>query len=133
METKEPEIQEMKSEVMLRLNSAPGNPRNSDGSFAELQDGTLLFAYSRFTGESWKDDAQELFRCNIYIDLSCVYIRSVPFAVPLHTHGTLHITQCSCCSVFRNAYIVLFFCVASIAYSCFAITSMRFTAVSATS
>jgi len=47
----------MESEMVLRLGAAPGNPRNSEGSFAELKDGTLLFAYSRFNGDSWNDHA----------------------------------------------------------------------------
>ena len=35
----------------------PGNPRNSEGSFVKLADGTLYFAYSRYSGESWYDHA----------------------------------------------------------------------------
>ncbi len=35
----------------------PDNPRNSEGSFATLGDGRILFAYSRFWGESGDDDA----------------------------------------------------------------------------
>ncbi len=37
--------------------SVPGNPRNSEGSFASLSDGRILFAYSRYTGESREDHA----------------------------------------------------------------------------
>jgi len=35
----------------------PGHPRNSEGSFATLGDGRILFAYSCFVGESGDDDA----------------------------------------------------------------------------
>lgn len=32
-----------------------GNPRNSEGSFEKLKDGTLIFAYSRYLGDEWDD------------------------------------------------------------------------------
>jgi len=47
----------MKSEIVLPLHSAPGNPRNSEGSFVTLANGDILFAYSRYTGDSWSDHA----------------------------------------------------------------------------
>ncbi len=31
------------------------NPRNSEGSFAGLSDGRILFAWSKYTGRNWKD------------------------------------------------------------------------------
>lgn len=37
--------------------SIPGNPRNSEGAFVKLADGTLYFAYSRYSGESGHDHA----------------------------------------------------------------------------
>lgn len=38
---------------------APGrnNPRNSEGAFLQLKDGGLLFCFSRFEGDSHRDDA----------------------------------------------------------------------------
>ena len=39
------------------LAPAAGNPRNSEGAFLRLKNGELLFAYSRFKGESWGDFA----------------------------------------------------------------------------
>ena len=45
----------MESDIKLQLFSSPGNPRNSEGSFVKLGDGTILFAYSRFSGDSWHD------------------------------------------------------------------------------
>lgn len=38
------------------LEHAENNPRNSEGSFVTLKDGRILFAYSRFLGESGDDD-----------------------------------------------------------------------------
>lgn len=37
------------------LAHGPGNPRNSEGSFEKLNDGTLVFAYSRYRGDYWGD------------------------------------------------------------------------------
>ena len=46
----------MKLERLLDLPPAPGNPRNSEGSFLPLTDGRPLFVYSHFT-QSMDDDA----------------------------------------------------------------------------
>lgn len=37
---------------VLVLDPSPGNPRNSEGDFVQLRDGTILFAYTRFTGSA---------------------------------------------------------------------------------
>ena len=37
--------------------SGENNPRNSEGSFVTLNDGRILFAYSRYTGETQEDHA----------------------------------------------------------------------------
>jgi hypothetical protein len=47
----------MNSEIVLNLAHSPDNPRNSEGSFATLADGRILFAYSRYYGKSWSDEA----------------------------------------------------------------------------
>ncbi len=33
------------------------NPRNSEGSFVKLKDGSILFCYTRYHGDSWEDGA----------------------------------------------------------------------------
>lgn len=43
--------------TVLELPPGPGNPRNSEGSFARLGDGRILFAYSKYVGSSRHDDA----------------------------------------------------------------------------
>ncbi len=43
---------------ILDLPPGPGNPRNSEGAFADLKDGRILFVYSHFTGTSSGDAAQ---------------------------------------------------------------------------
>lgn len=42
----------------LDLAPAKGNPRNSEGAFADTGDGGILFAYSRFCGGDGGDDAE---------------------------------------------------------------------------
>lgn len=39
------------------LPPAPGNPRNTEGSFVTLKDGRILFAYSKFTGGGDDNDS----------------------------------------------------------------------------
>ena len=41
----------------LDLPPGPGNPRNSEGAFIPLRDGRIMFAYSRYCGESKSDHA----------------------------------------------------------------------------
>ncbi len=45
------------SEILHVLRTGEDNPRNSEGSFARLKDGRILFAYSKFHGNSWLDEA----------------------------------------------------------------------------
>ena len=43
---------------VLELPPRAGNPRNSEGAFAELRDGRILFVYSHFLGASGSDHAK---------------------------------------------------------------------------
>ncbi len=53
-----PEIERyLNSESVTYLDSAPGNPRNSEGAFVQLKDDRLMFAYSRYNGDTWHDHA----------------------------------------------------------------------------
>lgn len=45
----------MKSEIVLELNPTPGNARNSEGAFVTLNDGRLLFAWSKFLSDQGGD------------------------------------------------------------------------------
>jgi len=47
----------MSSEIVCELRNRKDNPRNSEGAFATLADGRLLFAYTRYYGRSWADEA----------------------------------------------------------------------------
>ena len=48
---------ELLGKTVLELPPKTGNPRNSEGAFLELQDGRLLFVYSKFRGDCNEDDA----------------------------------------------------------------------------
>jgi hypothetical protein len=41
---------------VLFLNSKKGNPRNGEGTFLRLRDGSILFVYSKFSGNDWGDE-----------------------------------------------------------------------------
>ena len=56
---KTPEI--VSSEIVAMLPRGENNPRNSEGDFAVLKNGDILFAYSRYVGASGHDDAP----CNV--------------------------------------------------------------------
>lgn len=45
------------NELVHVINPGPENPRNSEGAFIELQDGSILYVYSRFRGSSDSDHA----------------------------------------------------------------------------
>jgi len=47
----------MSGRIILDLPPTEGNPRNSEGAFATLNDGTIMFAYSRYDGDKGSDDA----------------------------------------------------------------------------
>lgn len=44
-------------ETVCELPRGADNPRNSEGDFARLRDGSILFAYSRYSGDNANDDA----------------------------------------------------------------------------
>lgn len=47
-----------KGHIVCDIPPTEGFPRNSEGAFLELRDGRLLFAYSRFYGETHSDTAK---------------------------------------------------------------------------
>lgn len=47
----------LRSETVAELPRGENNPRNSEGDFALLSNGDILFAYSRYSGDSAHDDA----------------------------------------------------------------------------
>ena len=47
----------MKFKLLHQIPPAENNPRNSEGTFIRGKNGEILFAYSRYTGESFHDHA----------------------------------------------------------------------------
>ena len=45
------------AETVLELPPTKNNPRNSEGDFIALKDGTIMYAFSRYSGNSWDDNA----------------------------------------------------------------------------
>ena len=41
---------------VLFLDIKPGNPRNGEGTFIRLNNGAILFVYSKFSGNDWGDE-----------------------------------------------------------------------------
>lgn len=48
----------MIGKIVTELPPKKNNPRNSEGAFIKLKDGTIIFAYSKFIGSEGKDDAE---------------------------------------------------------------------------
>lgn len=53
---------------VLELPPVPGNPRNSEGAFADLKDGKILFVYSHFLGDSGSDHAKARLAARVSAD-----------------------------------------------------------------
>ena len=56
----------MNVRLLHQLPPTENNPRNSEGSFIRGKNGEILFAYSRYTGNSWNDHAS----CDIALIVS---------------------------------------------------------------
>jgi len=50
----------MEPEIVLELNPSPRNPRNTEGSFITLRDGSILYIYSRYYGGGHDHSPAEL-------------------------------------------------------------------------
>ena len=48
---------------VLFLETGPGNPRNGEGAFLRLKDGSILFCYTEYIGQSWNDHADARLSC----------------------------------------------------------------------
>jgi len=56
------------SRSVLELPPSPGNARNSEGSFLALNDGRILFIYSRFVGDDHDDHAKAVLAARFSAD-----------------------------------------------------------------
>lgn len=53
---------------VLFLSTGTGNPRNGEGSFLRLKDGSILFGYTEYIGTSWDDHADARLSCVVSHD-----------------------------------------------------------------
>lgn len=83
-----------KGSVVLDLRPAEGNPRNSEGAFIELRDGSLLFVYSRFTGTEHNDDAIASIAARVSADGGNTWSDDRIIATP-EEHGALNVMSVS--------------------------------------
>ena len=101
-----PEI--ISSRIVAMLPRGENNPRNSEGDFAVLNNGDILFAYSRYVGASGHDDAP----CNVAALRSRDGGKSfapVPFELARAAdHNTKNIMSVSLCRL-RTGELCLFY------------------------
>lgn len=93
--------------LIHELPPVKGNPRNSEGAFLRLKNGQLLFAYSRYHGDSWDDHAS--------CDIAYILYDGLKWSDPeiLFSAESLKTKNVMSVSLLRlnNGYIGLFFIV----------------------
>lgn len=67
---------------VLELPPRAGNPRNSEGAFADLKDGRILFVYSHFLGESGSDHAKARLAARVSADGGATWSGDTFIAIP---------------------------------------------------
>ena len=104
------ELKILDSQTVFDLPRGEGNPRNSEGDFAVLKNGKILFAYSRYTGSSEDDDAP----CSIGALISSDNGRSfekLPFFIAeAREHSTLNIMSVSFCRLECGTLCLFYLC-----------------------
>lgn len=79
--------------VVLQLDPGDNNPRNSEGDFVELKDGSLLFIYSHYYGESSSDHATAYLASRISKDRGASW--STSDKIELRNEGGLNVMSVS--------------------------------------
>lgn len=99
-----------KSEIIAELPPCENNPRNSEGDFALLKDGSILFAYSRYHGDSHEDHAP----CDIAGMISRDGGKSfqhLPYLLAqAKTHGVSNIMSVSFCRLDNGELCLFYLC-----------------------
>lgn len=103
-----PEI--LSSQIVAMLPRGENNPRNSEGDFAVLKNGDILFAYSRYEGASGHDDAP----CNVAALRSSDggnSFQPVPFYLAeAKEHGVKNIMSVSLCRLDTGELCLFYLC-----------------------
>ena len=98
------------SRAVHTLGPGENNPRNSEGDFARLPDGRLLFAYSKYVGTSGHDDAPCMIAGLVSDDNGKTW---APLPSPLATaaaHGTKNIMSVSLVTLDSGEVCLIYLC-----------------------
>jgi Neuraminidase (sialidase) len=95
------------NDIVLELLSGPGNPRNSEGAFATLSDGRLLFAYTRFEGTSGSDHGTAVIAARTSADDGRTWSREDRVLVP--NEGECNVMSVSLLRL-HDGRLALFYC-----------------------
>ena len=87
----------MTGKVVCELSPTENNRRNSEGSFITLKNGDILFAYSRYAGKSWADDAD----ADIYAVVSSDNGETFSEPFLLYSHKTVKAQNIMAASLYR--------------------------------
>lgn len=92
-------------EIVLRLEPGPGNPRNSEGDFVQLNDGRILFIFTHFTGGA--GDHAKAFLAGRYSDTAGKSWSSEDFSV-VANEGDMNVMSVSLLRL-QDGRIALFY------------------------
>lgn len=96
------------AETVTEICRGEDNPRNSEGDFAELQNGDILFAYSRYHGGSSEDEAPCDIAGMISHDGGISFEHLPNLLVRAEEHGTQNIMSVSLCRL-NDGTLCLFY------------------------
>ncbi len=92
--------------ITLRLNPGDDNPRNSEGDFVTLKDGSIVFIYSRYTGKSTNDHAPAYLASRKSVDQGKTWTKNDQLV--LQNEGGMNVMSVSLLRL-QNGSIALFY------------------------
>lgn len=93
-------------EITLELNPSEDNPRNSEGDFISLEDGTIMFVYSKYSGGSSSDHAPASLAARYSSDGGVTWTKEDEIIVP--NEGGMNVMSVSLLRL-QNGDIALFY------------------------
>lgn len=103
-----PDIKSIKT--IIELPRSENNPRNSEGDFALLNDGSILFAYSRYSGSSAHDDASCDIAALISYDGGSTFKPLDRFLATAKEHNTVNIMSVSLHRLIDGTLCLFYLC-----------------------
>jgi Neuraminidase (sialidase) len=102
-------------DTLLLLAPGPNNPRNSEGDFVKLKNGSILFIYSHYTGNSASDHATAYLASRISKDGGKTW--STEDKLEVEQEGTMNVMSVSLLRL-QNGKIALFYLRKNSVYDC---------------